>query len=279
VWTRLAVLIAFALSAPGALAQGAPSGLATEVVSVALRRAVSVRYLAIFKRGAAPPAAVVLFSGGDGLINLLPDGSHGARLNFLVRSRWLFAQRDLFVAVVDTPGGIRLNGQIRTSAQYAQDIGEVIADVRRRAGGAPVWLVGTSSGTLSAAGVAAHLPAGAATKANEKRPNGIVLTSTQSTLVPGLCGKTVFDAKLAVINVPAFLVAHRDDACPCSPAAGADRVMAGLAGLGPARKQIRIFTGGSPARSPNPCEAMTPHGFIGIEDGVVGAIAAWIKAH
>jgi pimeloyl-ACP methyl ester carboxylesterase len=159
---------------------------------------------------------------------------------------------------------------------------EVIADVRRRARRAPVWLVGTSSGTLSAVGVAAHLPISATAEVNDKRPNGIVLTSTQTDYVhrPDLtCGKTVFDAALAAINVPALVVSHRDDPCPCSPASGADRVLAALTALGAAKKQARIFAGGGPARTKKLCEAMTPHGFIGIEDGVVAAIADWIKTH
>jgi hypothetical protein len=279
VWTRLAALAALVSLTTNALAQDGPVGLATEVVAVTVRPQVTLRYLAIFKRDATPSAAVILFSGGDGFINLTADGSHGAKLNFLVRSRWRFARRDLFVAVVDTPNRMRLNGLIRTSARYAQDIGEVIADVRRRARGAPVWLIGTSAGTLSAAGVAGHLPLSSTAKVNDNRPNGIVLTATQSTLVAGLCGKTVFDAKLGAINVPAYLVAHRDDACPCSPASGAKRVSAALVALSPAQKQVRIFVGGAPPQTLKPCEAMTRHGFIGIEDAVVAAIADWIKTH
>jgi hypothetical protein len=163
-----------------------------------------------------------------------------------------------------------MNGDIRLSAQHAQDVSHVIADVRKRIG-APVWLVGTSSGTISAAGVAARL------SQSEPRPDGVVLTSTQTTLVAGQCGRTVYFAKLAAIRAPVLAVSHRDDACPCSP--GSAKAGAKLmAALGAASvKEHKIITGGAPPLSKGPCLARAPHGFFGIEGTVVKAIAEWIK--
>jgi len=179
-----------ALAAPSTVRSRA-SGLATEVVTVNVRPEVTVRYLAVFNRKAKPVAAVVLFSGGNGTLRLGARSSLGTgRKNFLVRSRETFARQDLYVAVVDVPSDQQsgLNGEIRRSLQYAQDIARVIAEVRRRAN-APVWLVGTSSGTISAAGVAARLPLQSSSGLNDDRPNGIVLTSTQTSLVDNLCGR------------------------------------------------------------------------------------------
>jgi hypothetical protein len=34
-----------------------------------------------------------------------------------------------------------------------------------------------------------------------------------------------------------------------------------------------------PPKSPDPCMAMTPHGFLGIEDKVVATVAEFIRAH
>jgi len=255
----------------------AAAELVTELVTVS-PPGVTVRYLALYTSGTKPAAAAILFAGADGRIKLGADGSIGAlKLNFLVRSRAKFAEQGLFVAVVDAPGRLPLNGMIRTSPGYAQTIGTVIHDLRKRSGGAPVWLVGTSSGTLSAAGVAGHLPLQAAAAANLKRPNGIVLTSTQSTLVPGFCGKTVFDAALSAINVPVFIVSHRRDECKCSPARGTGPVLDALTGT--RVKVPAYFSGGNPSQLKDKCEAMTAHGFLGIEDAVVKAVADWIKAH
>jgi hypothetical protein len=79
---------------------------------------------------------------------------------------------------------------------------------------------------------------------------------------------------LEQIKVPTLVVHNRDDGCPASPfgdAAGA------MARMQQARvKELLAVSGGS-LRS-GPCDALSPHGYYGIEDQVVPAIIAWIKA-
>jgi hypothetical protein len=249
-------------------------------VEVKVRRGVTIKYLALVKPKTTPRAAVILYAGGNGLLSLQPNGSIGTTLsgNFLVRSRDLFVQRNLFVAVVDTPNQVAIDGNVRLSAQYAQDNAHVIADVRDRIDGGKVWLVGTSTGTMSAASIAARLPRVAPpTKDNLRRPDGIVLTATQSNVVKGQCGRTVFNAQLSAVNVPALVVHHLQDACACSPPKFAAKVVAALTAA-PA-KDLITFTGGDPPISKDPCMARTSHGFLGIEDKVVAAIAEWIRDH
>jgi hypothetical protein len=41
--------------------------------------------------------------------------------------------------------------------------------------------------------------------------------------------------------------------------------------------EIMLFDGGDPPRS-GPCQALSEHGFLGIEDRVVDAIAGWMRA-
>ena len=249
-------------------------------VEVRVRPGVTVKYLALRPK-TEPRNTVILFAGGDGLLNLQADGSIGTNLsgNFLVRSRDRFARRNLFVAAVDTPNQVAIDGNVRLSAQYAQDIGRVIEDVRTRiATGGKVWLVGTSSGTLSAVGVAAWTtPSSPPIRVNVRRPDGIVLTATQTNRVKGLCGRTVFNAALPAIGVPALVAHHLGDRCRCSPPKFAGKVVAALTGA-PA-KEHKTFSGGLPPKSPGPCLAFTPHGFFGIEDQVVGAIADFIRKH
>lgn len=244
--------------------------LKEEVVTVDVRPGVTMKFLEI--RGSERPSAtVILFAGGDGVLRLQPSGKIGTdlSLNFLIRSREAFAREGLAVAALDVASDLRsgLNGNIRLSAQHAQDVARVIAVLRTRIG-APVWVVGTSSGTISAAGVAARLAQ------SDPRPDGVVLTSTQSTLVQGLCGRTVYFANLAAIRVPVLAVSHRDDRCPCSAAASA-KLMAALSGA--SAKEHKIFTGGDPPLSQGLCQAREPHGFFGIEGEVAKAIAEWIR--
>jgi hypothetical protein len=256
-------------------------------ITVEVRPGVTIKYLGLKKSNTTPAVAVMLFAGGNGLLNLQPNGAIGTNLkgNFLVRSRDRFVERELFVAVVDTPNQVEIDGNVRLSAQYAQDIGRVIADVRGRIRkGGKVWLVGTSSGTMSAAGVASRLPLGVPhpppipdREESLRHPDGIVLTATQTTVVKGYCGRTVFHTRLSAINVPAFVVSHASDACGCSPPKTAAKVMAALTGV--PDKDSLLVSGGDPPISKDACQAMTPHGFLGIEGSVVDAIAKWIKAH
>lgn len=251
----------------------ADAQLKTEVVTVDVRPGVTMKYLEI--RGSERPSAtVILFAGGDGVLRLSSSGAIGTdlALNFLIHSRERFAGEGLAVAALDAASYLRkgMNGDIRLSAQHAQDVARVIAVLKKRIG-APVWLVGTSSGTISAAGVAARLAQ------SDPRPDGVVLTSTQSTLVQGLCGRTVYSANLAAIRVPVLAVSHRDDRCPCSPrsAAAGAKLMAALSGA--SAKEHKVFTGGDPPLSKGLCQAREPHGFFGIEGEVVKAIAEWIR--
>ncbi len=137
-----------------------------------------MKYLEI-KGSERPSAVVILFAGGNGVLALQPSGKIGTdlALNFLIRSRELFAREGLAVAALDVASDQRrsgLNGDIRLSTRHAQDVAQVNRGLRKRIG-APIWLVGTSSGTISAAGVAARLAQ------SEPRPDGVALTSTQTT--------------------------------------------------------------------------------------------------
>ena len=137
-----------------------PAASAQQVETVMLPRGATIRYLALQPGGPRPTAAaVVLLAGGNGILGLADDGSitNGLMNNFLVRSRQLFADNDLYVAVLDAPSDHAtppgLTSAYRIGLEHAQDIGRVIADVRVRAR-VPTWLVGTSSGTLSVANTA-----------------------------------------------------------------------------------------------------------------------------
>ena len=182
----LAVAFAMMLTAVLPLNAQVATTQVTSPVTVQVRSGVTIKYLALQSTtGAKPSAAVILFAGGNGLLKLQPNGTiaTGLRGNFLVRSRSKFAQKGLFVAVVDTPNQVQISGNVRLSAQYAADMGLVIQDVRGHlAAGGKVWLVGTSSGTLSTASIAARLPN--LDKAKLRQPDGIVLTSTQTNSLP-----------------------------------------------------------------------------------------------
>ncbi len=242
--------------------------VAAQVIDVPTRPGVTVRILAVPPAG-RPTAAAILFTGGTGAANI-PDRP-GPRWggNFLVRTRGLFSARGVYAVVIDAPSDYRDGLRaFRLTEDHATDIAAVVAEVRRRAGGVPVWLIGTSNGTLSAANGGARLPPGTVA--------GIVLTAsiTRAGRPAGEGGgKSLFDVDLARIRVPVLILHHRDDACVASPFAGTESLRARLAGA--PRVEVIGLTGGDAPRS-GPCEPFAPHGFLGIEDQAVQAIVAWM---
>jgi len=265
------LLATLMLTAPAAQAVGE---LKSEVVTLDVRPGVTMRYLAVTGEE-QPKAVVILFTGGKGTLHLGPSGEldKDLGLNFLIRTREEFVRQGLYVVAVDTasdnPDG--MNGLVRHSSTYAQDIDKVIRDVMKHTS-APLWLVGTSAGTMSVANVAVRLGQ------SPSRPHGLIFTSTLTTLVSGLCGKSVYDAPLAAIQGPVLVVAHAEDACPCSPGnpAVVDKLLNAFSKAAP--KDKMIFNGGDPPLS-TACNARSRHGYFGIETEVVKSIADWIKSH
>ena len=268
---RFAVALAILFTLIGAQPCAAqPPPFFDQVVDLNTRPGVTVRYVAMtpFIIGGHVPVALVLLAGGNGRLNISNTGAIGTSLdqNFLIRSRLTFLRSGAAVVVaVDTPSDrpTGMNGVFRLSPAHAQDLAAVMQDVRTRYG-FNVWLVGTSTGTMSVANAASF--------AGSIRPTGVVFTSTQTRRTK-LCGRTVFDDTLAAIPMPALVVSHRDDACACSPAADADLVLGALTASW--RKDKKIFAGGLAPVS-GPCDARAQHGYYGIERSVTDFIMRWI---
>jgi len=215
-----------------------------------------------------PVATVILLPGGTGKVRLGPDGPKKEG-NFLVRTRDLFAENGLMAIVVDAPSDLidakkGLKGN-RTSADHLTDI-KAIIDYARKQETIPVWLVGTSRGTISATYIAAQAPIAV---------NGIVLTSTVS-LPTKKGGASVMDVGLEKITVPVLLAHHEKDNCYVSPSNGLDDVRKRLSNA----KLVGImsFKGGK-EKSGKECKGQSHHGFFKIEERVVKDISNWIKSH
>ena len=239
--------------------------IASRVVDIPTRPGVSQRMLVLSPQD--PKAAVILFAGGHGGLQIFPNGSFKwGEGNFLVRTRQLFADQGLLVVVVDAPSDRQsppyLSG-FRQRPEHVADIKAVIAWVREQAK-IPVWLVGTSRGTQSAAFVATEL-------ASQDSPDGLVLSSTiltddKSRAVPAM--------PLGKLRIPVLVVHHEQDGCSHCAFSDVPALMEKLAGS--PRKQLLSFKGGE--NRGDPCEALAYHGFNGLERDVVAQIATWILA-
>ncbi len=240
-----------------------PAQTVQRVVDILTRPGVSER--AIVLTPPNPKAAVVLLAGSHGGLQLSPDGSmKWGRGNFLVRSRQLFADRGLMVIVLDAPSDRQaapfLDG-FRESRQHVADLKAVIAWSRAQAA-IPVWLVGTSRGTQSAAYAGTQL-------LGQDGPDGIVLTST---ILREGQDRAVPDMALDKIRVPVLVVHHEQDRCKSTPFPYISDVMKKL--VNAPRHDLLTFKGGK--NEGDPCEAFAYHGFNGLEPQVVEKIAAWV---
>jgi len=243
---------------------GGTASAGEELVKLQTRPGVTQPFWVMAPAG-PPVATVILFTGGPGL---LFSGRKPVLTgkNFLIRSRDKFAAAGFLVASVDGPSDHPegLDEAFRISADHARDIAAVIAYLRQKAP-VPVWLVGTSRGTISAASVAARLTSGGA--------DGLVMTSTivaSNRNVGAIQGLV----DVGAVGVPTLFVHNKDDACMVCPFSAVPSLMARFTHA--PRKELIAVSGGSPPQS-DPCEALSRHGYIGIEDEVVGKIAAWIK--
>lgn len=234
-----------------------------QVVDIPTRPGVIQRMLVLTP--AAPRAAVILFAGGHGGLQLFPNGSlRWGEGNFLVRTRQQFAQQGLMVAVVDAPSDRQSPPYLagfRQRPEHAADIKAVIAWVRSQAS-VPVWLVGTSRGTQSAAYVATQLT-------GAEGPDGLVLSST---ILTDDKGRPVPAMPLENLKIPVLVVHHEHDGCSSCAYDQIPTLMHKLASL--PRTQLLSFKGG--INRGDPCEAQSYHGFNGLENEVVAQTAGWI---
>ena len=212
-------------------------------------------------------AVALLFPGSGGSIQLRTENGK-PRFNqgtFLVRSRSEFIKRGVAAAIIDAPsdqqGGWGMSDDFRLGDAHFTDISAVVDDLSKSFPAVPLFLVGTSRGTISAAALGTKL---------DRRVAGSVLTSTmfrqtpKNSKEPGQ-GLSKFD--YSVIKIPLLFVHHVSDQCASTPYGEAAR-------LSDKYPLITVF-GGAPPQS-GPCEAFSQHGFLGKEADTVEQIVNWM---
>ncbi len=242
-----------------------------KLVSVQSKRGVEQQFILI--KPDNPTASVILFAGGHGGLGLTgAEGFEWGEDNFVVRTRRDFAAKGFMVAVIDAPSDrTQLGAKFRMSRKHAGDMAAV-AKYLKGLKDVPVWLVGTSMGTFSAASVAIK---------KRKLISGLVLTSTM-TGVPedwSIAGKYpdgVVSMNLRKVRAPTLIVSHQDDQCEHTPASDATKLKDGL--VNSSVVKIVLVSGGDAPQS-DACQAKSQHGFYGVESEAVDAISKFIKAH
>lgn len=207
-------------------------------------------------------ATVVLLPGADAELAPGEDGAPTSR-NFLVRSRDHFAEAGFNVAIVGRASDRReLDYPDLISTEHVGELLKVV-DALKRELGLPVWLIGNSRGTVSAAAAAIAF--------GNDRLAGLVLTSSVTSFrrVGALPRQD-----LGAIRIPVLLVHHDRDACAICRAAEVPFIFDGLRNASVRRT---IFISGGEGATGDVCGPLHHHGYIGQERQVVGQIAAWIR--
>jgi hypothetical protein len=212
-------------------------------------------------------AVALLFPGSGGLIQLRSENGKPRfnQGNFLVRSRAEFIKRGVVAVILDAPldqqGGWGMGDEFRLGAAHFTDMSAVIEDLEKRFPRVPLFLVGTSRGTISAAAVGARLG---------QRAAGAILTATmfrqtpKNSKEPGP-GLSKFD--FATIKAPLLFVHHVSDQCESTPYGEAAR-------LSDKYPLVTVFGGAQPQSGP--CDAFSQHGFLGKESETVEEIVNWM---
>jgi hypothetical protein len=210
-------------------------------------------------------ASVILMAGGNGWLNLDATGTIiNLNGNFLIRSADLFLRHGLNVMMPDTaPAREGIGLGFRVSAAHAAELQGFINAAMNR-WGKPVWVVGTSNGSVSAVTAGGFQPALAGL-------GGVIMTSSV-TVLP-FANQPTFNLYASRITLPALVVWHEDDHCSFSPPAGA----ATLFGIIPSNSKASASFKRGHSVATDPCGGFSEHGYAGIEEKVVEKIAKFIR--
>jgi len=220
----------------------------------------------------APVLQYIASSDAVNLI-LIPGGNAGtgevksgvpSSLNFLVRSRSGFQSAGFNTFILFRAKSVNPNAMsttYRADKAHLKEIESLVNYVSSKTSG-PIWIVGTSMGTISATSAALNI--------QNSKLKGLVLTASVTRHAPGNLGSI----NLKEIKIPVLMVHHADDQCfACVPNEAKD-LFGKLSGS--AKKEFQMVSGGGPAMG-DPCQNQHWHGFLGIEEKVVDQISQWIK--
>lgn len=194
-------------------------------------------------RPAAPAASVILVAGGDGHIAVGANGAIGRLAgNQLLRTRQAYVAKGLAVLAIDA------DADLAQAVDYMRTIKS------------PVTVIATSRGTLRAAqGIA-----------RGAKPDALVLTAGFLTAASGKPDANVASILRTPAKLPRTLVIHhRNDECRFTQPVGVAPFIAWSEG----KASVAWLEGGGTRG--DPCQAMSHHGFLDLDDKVVALAAGF----
>lgn len=204
-----------------------------------------------------PVAVAIYFRGTNGLSGV-PDIEDALPRN------------GVGIAIVDPPSDLRAGfsrGE-RSGRDHVTDLTAVIRYLRQEIR-VPIWLMGMSMGSVSAANVALNSAAST---------DGMVFMAPVTAFY---WGRNAFGEQLVTsfplekLTVPVLAVAHRQDDCTLTPPRGAEEIVRRAARAGARGQVVRRRL----PISNDPCLGNSHHTFAGIRPEVGEHIARFIVKH
>jgi hypothetical protein len=204
-----------------------------------------------------PRAVVLLFIGGDGLLDLKPDGST-TKENPLNRSVGLWQSYGINSVLVDSPFdlGDARRGNIRGKSEHLARVESVVKYYKNRFN-VPIWIFGHSMGTVTAIQFANQ--------------------SEKSTAVSGIiiAGTHIGENLSANFSKPVMAIHHQKEACAATPIAASVSII--KARSKETKSELVMIDGGENVG--RPCMGLAYHGFNKVEDQMVNVAAKFILSN
>ena len=203
-------------------------------------------------------ATVVFFQGGDGVLNIQPDGSNNRTNSPMIRSGALWKQYGINYVMVDSPydlGDYRRTNK-RGDADHL-DRAEAVVRFYKNKFNVPIWIYGHSMGTVTVTKLANR-------SGNSLELAGVIIAGTHD-------GETVS----AEFNKPVLAIHHKREACPGTPISASEAIIKSRPAS--TKSELVMIDGGD--NTGHPCAGLAYHGFNNVEDQVVDAAAKFILSH
>lgn len=205
-------------------------------------------------------ATLILLPGGEAGTGKMIDDKPTSG-NFLARSRDIFFNENFNVVVIFRASDLAKLDYSYRVREHVAEIAKVI-NFSKEKFQKPIWLVGTSRGTVS--GTAAAIALG------ETAVQGLVLASSVTNNKIG----AINTQSIGELKIPVLVVHHKYDACKICDPYEASLITSGLTSA-PVKKFVLIEGGAKPEG--DPCAAKHWHGFINYEKETVKLMSDWIK--
>ena len=204
-----------------------------------------------------PKAVVLLFIGGDGTLDLKPDGST-TKQNPLNRSARLWESYGINSVLVDSPYdlGDARRGNLRGKPEHLARVESVVKYYKNKFN-VPIWIFGHSMGTVTAIQFANQGERSGAV-------SGLIIAGTH-------IGETLSNS----FSKPVMAIHHQKEACAATPISASESIIKGRSKE--TKSELVMIDGGEDVGLP--CMGLAYHGFNKVEDQMVSAAAKFILAN